>query len=208
MKKQRCWPFLIVLVVVLALLACKSSDFTIASTNADTQSVSTGNSSSDTGPHTVNGSPTISIDFINQVLCKYDSPLCRSGQALYDDGKLYGIDPAYALAFFWNESNFGRAGEARASKSIGNLRCLDHAHYGDLGTWCQDGYAWFPTWRAGIIAFYRLLAGPLYRGAGLVTVEQIIPRYAPSADHNSPERYIAVVNAAVSLWRDGQARVP
>ena len=156
----------------------------------------------------VTGKPSISAGFINGLLCKYRSPACGDGQALYNDGKLYDIDPAWTLAIFWNESNFGRAGEARVSKSIGNLRCLDQAHYGDLGTWCADGYAWFPTWRAGIEACYRLLAGPLYIGDGLTTIERIIPRWAPSGDGNSPAHYIAVVRAAVSLWRAGKEQVP
>lgn len=156
----------------------------------------------------ITGTPSISVSFINDLLCKYRSPVCGNGQALYDNGKLYGIDPVWPLAIFWNESNFGRAGEARVSRSIGNLRCLDQAHYGDLHTWCADGYAQFPTWNAGIEACYRLLAGPLYVGDGRTTIERIIPRWAPSGDGNSPSHYIAVVQAAVSLWRAGKVQVP
>lgn len=160
------------------------------------------------GADHVTGAPSISASFINDLLCKYGSPVCGDGQAFYTYGKLYGIDPVWALAIFWNESNFGRAGEARESKSIGNLRCLDQAHYGDLHTWCQDGYAWFPDWQAGIIACYRLLAGPLYVGSGRVTIARIIERWAPAGDGNNPAHYIAVVEAAVSLWRAGKEQVP
>lgn len=157
---------------------------------------------------TVTGPPSISATFINDLLCKYDSPVCGDGETLYANGLRYGIDPVWPLAIFWNESNFGRTGEARSSLSIGNLRCLDRAHYGDLGTWCQDGYAWFPSWQAGIIACYRLLAGPLYVQGGLTTIERIIRRWAPSADGNNPTHYIEVVQAAVSLWRAGKVQVP
>src|SRR6476620_9551319 len=47
------------------------------------------------GPYTLEGNPTISADFINNVLAHYDSPASGKGQALYDDGVKYDIDPAY-----------------------------------------------------------------------------------------------------------------
>lgn len=156
----------------------------------------------------ITGPPSITANFINTLLCKYDSPACGLGQAFYDNGKLYGIDPVWPLAIFWNESNFGRTGEARSSLSIGNLLCLDLTHYGDLHTWCQNGYAWFPTWIAGIEACYRLLAGPLYVQGGLTDIERIIRRWAPSGNGNSPTHYIAVVRASVALWRAGKMQVP
>ena len=70
------------------------------------------------------GPPTISAAFINQVLSVYHSPAEGLGQALYDDGIQYGIDPVYALAFFRHESSFGTTGEARKTLSLGNERCL------------------------------------------------------------------------------------
>ena len=47
----------------------------------------------------------------------YHSPAVGKGQALYDLGVKYGIDPVYALAFFWHESRFGTTGEARVTYS-------------------------------------------------------------------------------------------
>jgi hypothetical protein len=113
----------------------------------------------------------------------------------------YGIDDAYTLAIFHHESGYGRTGEARASRSPGNVRCLDLAHYGDLQTWCKDGYAWFPTWSSGLESMYRLLAGPLYAGAGLVTIKQVIERWAPDSDGNNSAGYVAAVLADVTSWR-------
>jgi len=116
---------------------------------------------------------------------------------LYELSQQYHIDDVYALAFFLHESSMGRAGEARYSMSLGNLRCIE-------GAMCRDGYAWFPSWRAGFEAWYRLIAGPVYVGSGLRTVEQIIPRYAPAADHNDEWAYIRAVETAVSTWRAGR----
>jgi hypothetical protein len=147
------------------------------------------------------GSPTISAQFIDQVLCKYGSPACGTGQSLYTDGQAFNIDAAFALAVFWNESNFGRAGMAHATRSLGNLRCIQSAA-------CWDGYAAFPSWADGYQAFYRLIAGPLYAGSGLTTPEAIIPRYAPTGDGNNPAHYISVVESAMSLWRKESVSVP
>jgi len=152
---------------------------------------------------TVTGAPSISASFIDTLLCKYHSPVCTAGQAqaIYDYGVTYGIDPAFALAFFMNESTFGTRGVARYSMSIGNLRCIP-------GAACIGGYAYFPSWSAGIKAWYALIAGPLYVGAGLVTVEQIIPRYAPNSDNNNEAHYIQVVTSTVALWRAGKLEIP
>src|SRR5205807_3266610 len=70
------------------------------------------------------GPPTISAALITRVLEASHSPAMGKGQALYDLGVKYGIDPVYALAFFWHESHFGTTGEARITRSLGNERCV------------------------------------------------------------------------------------
>lgn len=149
--------------------------------------------------------PSISAQFIDALLCKYSSPACGKGQALYTIGSQYGVDPAYALAFFWHESGLGTRGEARATLSLGNLRCIDGAACIDRD---RGGYAAFPTWEAGFKAWYALIAGPLYVGDGRATVAAIIPRYAPNADHNNEQAYIDAVTSAVALWRSGAVVLP
>src|SRR5436309_10532110 len=66
-------------------------------------------------PYSVLGAPTVSAAFINSVLAAAHSPAAGKGQALYDDGIKYGIDPVFALAFFQHESSFGTTGVARYS---------------------------------------------------------------------------------------------
>jgi len=63
--------------------------------------------------YTVVGTPTIKADFIEQVLTRYHSPAVGKGKVLYDYGVKYAIDPAFALAFFLQESTFGTQGMAR-----------------------------------------------------------------------------------------------
>jgi hypothetical protein len=149
--------------------------------------------SSQVGPYSVLGKPSISVDFINQVLTAYHSPAAGKGQALYDLGVKYGIDPAYALAFFMHESSFGTRGEATESLSLGNLRCIPNVR-------CQDDYAWFDSWEDGFKAWYQLIRNLYVAQWGLSTVDQIIPRYAPAADHNDEAAYIAAIKHTVDTW--------
>ncbi len=150
-----------------------------------------------TGPYSVLGAPSISADFINRVLSAYNSPAAGKGQALYDLGVRYGIDPAFALAFFQHESSFGKAGEARSSLSLGNLRCIPDAQ-------CTHNYAWFPTWEAGFEAWYKLIRNLYVAVWGLTTVDQIIPKYAPTADNNNEAAYIAALKRELDTWHAGQ----
>lgn len=154
---------------------------------------------SHTGPYSVLGKPTIAVDFINQVLASYHSPATGKGQQLYDLGVKYGIDPAFALAFFMHESTFGTAGEARVSLSLGNLRCIPNFK-------CQDGYAWFNTWEDGFEAWYRLIRNLYVAQWGLVTVDQIIPRYAPNSDNNNEASYISSLKHYLDTWHAGMLR--
>src|SRR2546425_6095103 len=101
--------------------------------------------------YTLVGKPSISAEFINRVLAWYDSPAAGKGQALYDDGVKYGIDPVYALAFFMHESRFGRTGVATVTHSLGNIRATaGHARY--------QGYRMYRTWEEGFEDWYRLIA--------------------------------------------------
>jgi hypothetical protein len=154
------------------------------------------------GQYNVVGKPTITASFINRVLAAYNSPAVGKGQALYDLGVKYGIDPAFALAFFMHESAFGTAGEAQTTKSLGNLRCYP-------GVTCVDqdrgGYASYPTWEAGFEAWYQLIRNYYVAQLGKTTIDQIIPVYAPPGDNND-SAYIYSLKQAISAWRIGQIK--
>jgi Mannosyl-glycoprotein endo-beta-N-acetylglucosaminidase len=152
-----------------------------------------------TGPlqsYSVVGGPSIDVDFIERVLVHYHSPAAGKGQALYDQGLKYGIDPAYALAFFMHESTFGTRGVATITHSLGNIRATrGYAQY--------DGYRWYRTWEQGFEDWYRLIANQYVGQWGLSTVDQIIPVYAPNTDHNDEAAYIQSVEHAVDTWHSG-----
>jgi len=144
----------------------------------------------------VAGQPTLDAQFINNVLDYYGSPASGKGQALYDDGLRYGINPAYALAFFLEESNFGTKGVATVTHALGNIRA-------NPGEPQYKGYRSYASWEEGFADWYRLIAQKYVGEWGLSTVDQIIPIYAPSADHNDEAQYIATIKWAIERWRNG-----
>ena len=152
------------------------------------------------GPYSVLGKPTISVPQINAILAHYHSPTAGMGQSLYDLGVQYGIDPVYALAFFMHESLFGTTGEARATLSLGNERCIP-----DRACIDQDrgGYAKMNSWQDGFEHWYKLIRNLYVAQWGRVTVDQIIPRYAPNSDGNDEASYIASLKHEVDVWRAG-----
>src|SRR5437667_9660029 len=114
----------------------------------------------------ITGSPTLSVDFINQVLAFHQSPAMGTGEVFYDLSVAHQIDDAFALAFFAHESGYGHKGVASHSRSVGNLRCI--ADYP-----CYGGFAYFPSWEEGIKAWYRLLDSDLYVKSGRTTLKTI-----------------------------------
>jgi hypothetical protein len=156
-------------------------------------------------PDQLQRSPSISADFINRILAAANSPAQGTGQALYALGVKYGLDPAYALAFFMHESSFGKTGVANATQSLGNIRC-------SAGYSCIDGFRAYPTWPDGYEDWYSLIkygyfTGQVSRKCPCVTVQQIIPVYAPASDNNDEGAYIAAIRNAVSTWREGEIRI-
>lgn len=155
------------------------------------------------GPYSVLGKPTISVKLINTVLASYHSPTAGMGQSLYDLGVKYGIDPVYALAFFMHESLFGTTGEARVTLSLGNERCIPDRPCIDQD---RGGYAKMNSWEDGFEHWYKLIRNLYVAQWGRVTVDQIIPKYAPNSDGNNEKAYIATLKHEVDVWRAGGIR--
>jgi len=147
----------------------------------------------DAAPYQVDTAPTITVERIEQVLQQYSSPAAGTGQAFYDLGVKYGINPAVALAFFIHESSAGTKGVARVTKSIGNIRTTPG--YRDY-----QGYRAYDTWEQGIEDYYKLIRDLYIDGWGLHTVGQILVRYAPPADNNDTDSYVRNVQQLMDGW--------
>jgi Mannosyl-glycoprotein endo-beta-N-acetylglucosaminidase len=155
------------------------------------------------GSYSVLGAPTLTVDFMNQVLAYYHSPAAGKAQALYNDGIKYGLDPAFALAFFMHESTFGTAGVARVTLSLSNMRCVPAFPCFNQ----NGGYAQFSRWEQGFEAWFKMIRNLYIAQWGLVTIDQIIPVYAPSSDHNNVSEYIATLKSTIDTWHAGIVQV-
>ncbi|GCE04780.1 glucosaminidase domain-containing protein [Dictyobacter aurantiacus] len=144
------------------------------------------------------GPPSVTAAFMNTILEQAGSPAKGLGSSLYELGKETGIDPVYALAFFHHESSFGLRGVAATTHSLGNIRCT-------AGWTCDPsgGYRSYETWILGAEDWFNLMQH-VYIDQGLDTVTKIIPKYAPTADHNDEHAYIQAVCDDVARWRAGQ----
>src|SRR5216684_1562717 len=151
------------------------------------------------GPYSVLGPNSLSVGFMNQVLAYYHSPAAGKAQALYDEGVKYGLDSAYALAFFMHESSFGTTGVARVTLSLSNMRCVPQ--FPCLNE--NGGYAIFSNWEQSFDAWFKLIRNLYVAIWGRVTVDQIIPKYAPNSDGNNEAGYIATLKHTISTWRAG-----
>jgi hypothetical protein len=152
------------------------------------------------GEHSVVGAPSISAAAIDDILAKYGSPAAGTGQTWITLGKRYGIDPAYAVAFFIHESsagtNPGWAGfksDGSTTHNVGNIICAGYAT-------CYGRFRDYANWDEGIGDWYKLISHEYVDGRGAASVEQIIPIYAPSFE-NDVDNYVQTVVALVDEWR-------
>jgi hypothetical protein len=112
---------------------------------------------------------------------------------LYDLGVQYGIDPAFAVAFFVVESAAGTRGVARTTHSLGNIRCTP-------GYTCQAGYRVYSTWEAGARDWFALIRTLYLDTWDLRSPAAVLPHYAPPGDGNDPAAYAAGVIQLVDGW--------
>ncbi|HEX2916240.1 MAG TPA: NlpC/P60 family protein [Chloroflexia bacterium] len=118
------------------------------------------------------------------------------GQVYIRMGRKYGINPAYAGAFFTKESSCGTAGENLAAHDYGNIIWTPgYPRYPAEGL--IAGHAWrsYLTWTDGMEDWFRLVKFE-YVNRGLTRIDDIIPVYAPSSENNTQE-YIEQVKARV-----------
>jgi hypothetical protein len=151
--------------------------------------------------------PSLNAAQINAVLSGYGSPAVGSGQDFYDLGVTYGIDPAYALAFFVHESSAGTnpswdgmKPDGSTTHDIGNISCAGYAT-------CYGRWRDYANWRTGIDDWYRLISVEYIGGRGFSTVDQVIPVYAPSFE-NDVGGYTNAVSALVGQWRERYGQQP
>lgn len=147
----------------------------------------------------LDGQPSLSATQILRVLQSYNSPAATPEFAaqLYDLGIKYGVNPAYALAFFVEESQCGTQGVAVDAHSLGNIRYTDSASPVTYGN--DQGYRSYTSWRDGAEDWYWIIR-TYYLNQGVRDVYAVTPIYAPSTDNNNPQLYAQTVSQLVQKW--------
>ena len=146
---------------------------------------------------TFTGPARLTLDQFRKVLAYYRSPVLADAGDLYATIVNYGLDPGVALAFFVRESGAGTA-----VGYCGGQNSLDNKNWGNVRGE-EDGacgFQKFPTWKAGLDAWCRLMI-KYYVNKGLNRIEDAIPVYAPSADGNNPARYIKEMYSYILKWQ-------
>jgi hypothetical protein len=114
---------------------------------------------------------------IDAYLLAKGSPLVGSGQAFYDAGQAYGIDPAFLVAITGAESSFGvllyHSGPDYATFNAWNWFYAEPRAVSD-----------FASWSDGVTRVAQGLSGMLYYGAGRYGVLDIAPVYCPEGTQN------------------------
>lgn len=140
---------------------------------------------------TVLAPPSVSASLVNAVLARERSPLAGLGAYIVAAGQRSGIDPVFLLAVV---SYFDmRHPLPAAAHNVGHIRASGHAPV-------LDGYHVYPTWRAGIDAWYTLIHGLYVARWHLRTLDAIVPVYAPST-RAGVEAELAALRAMVTAWR-------
>lgn len=134
--------------------------------------------------YTVQGPPTISLAVFANWLQQHHSPAFdeRPASEYYDACVKAGIDPNFALAQFWHESQCGTDGIAKETKGWGNLRrSRGHASGSVAGP-----FAKYDSWLLGLADWITLWITPPYKD---MEMRAALERYAPSSDGNNPDGY-------------------
>jgi hypothetical protein len=114
------------------------------------------------------GAPSIAVDAFTKALTEAHSPALQeaSGADYYNLCVSNGVDPAVALAFFGQISNYGTAGDAATRKNWGNLWDTQ-----------ANAFGTYSGWRESLADWLHRLQGPAYTAKGQPTVASIVPIY-------------------------------
>lgn len=159
---------------------------------------------SNPGSYSPIGPVSISRPVFKQFLQDMNSPALPEADSMYAACVQNHCDPAVLASFFEHESSGGTQGVAAITKSVGNIRCSPG--YDCYTTDGNGSFRKYATWTDGVKDWVQLLTS--YKNNwGLVTLDEIIPRYAPQSDNNDEAAYIASVKARVDDLRAREAKL-
>ena len=124
---------------------------------------------------------------IDTFLAERASPMTGTGATFIAEGQAHGVDPVFLVAIAGAETGFGQFLYSESGD-----QCTYNAFNWFYGpTWPTSD---FTSWDEAIARVAEGLGGPLYYGAGLISVDAIAPKYCP----DGTEGWIANVKAFMS----------
>jgi hypothetical protein len=121
---------------------------------------------------------------LDAFLAQQGSPMTGTGAAFIAEGQTHGVDPRFLVAIAGAETSFGKL-----LYSENGDQCDYNAFNWFYGpTWPTSD---FTSWNEAIARVAEGLAGPLYHGAGLYSVDAIAPTYCP----DGTEQWVTNVKA-------------
>ena len=132
---------------------------------------------------------TITFNQFETFLKKCNFRGLNEAHDMYDVIVTNDADAAIAISFFYHESSCGNNGVAVYTKSLGNIRCT--SGYSCYYTNGNGSFRSYSSYTEGTVDWINLLK--YYKSCGKITLEQIIPMYAPNADNNNEAAYINTV---------------
>ncbi|MFH1455419.1 MAG: hypothetical protein ABIF40_00535 [archaeon] len=137
----------------------------------------------------------LSVDEIENVLSRQDSPMKGQGKHILDCAKKYDVRPEVFLAFAQMDSSMGTAGVGARNYNPTNIRPSSNSK----NPWaCEDvtdsrngKFCNYGLWERGIEAWFQLIKG-MHLEKDRTTVEEILPSFAPSSE-NDTKGYISFV---------------
>lgn len=122
--------------------------------------------------HAASAAAAPDVAQMEDLLSAHGSPMTGSAHVFATAGYRHGVDPSFLIAIAGAETSFGRYLYAENGDP-----CTYNAFNWFYGaTWPQSDFA---SWAEGIERVAAGLAGPLYHGSGLYSVDAIAPRYCP-----------------------------
>lgn len=149
------------------------------------------------------GSPDVSKTRFAALLIAAGSPAANEAGLIWEALRRGGVRPLPFLAHWNRESGMGAnlsSVEVRyQTRNPGAVRSVQSAETGGVVVVTDKGpFVRYPSYEAAAYDWALRLRGAKYAGSGLHTVRQVLPKYAPAADGNSPETYIRSVLGFIS----------
>jgi hypothetical protein len=146
-------------------------------------------------------SPRMTLAQFQAILAAAGSPAAPEAARAYSAIVTQGLSPAFILAIFKHESNYGLEGFAAVNKSPGNTRS-SMTGMGILVQTVKGPFIRYPNWFEGFrdLAWRIVKPDYVYAQEGRRTIEQIITRFAPASDGNDPIRYVSAVVESMNSW--------